>query len=140
DETDRQLYRFTDNGGRQVGMRFDLTVPLARFAAQHAAALPRPFKRYQIAPVWRGENTQAARYREFMQCDFDTIRSESVLADIEMNIVIESPMRAIGLERFKIRINNRQVLSGWLAQLGLEDQAVVGLRGLPKLPKIGRER
>lgn len=140
DETDRQLYRFTDNGGRQVGMRFDLTVPLARFAAQHAAALPRPFKRYQIAPVWRGENTQAGRYREFMQCDFDTIGTESVLADIEMLIVIDSLMRAIGLERFKIRINNRQVLSGLLEQLGLEGQAVLVLRALDKLPKIGREQ
>jgi len=83
DETDRQIYRFQDNGGRDVGMRFDLTVPLARFAAQHSAQLGMPFKRYHIAPVWRGENPQAGRYREFVQCDFDTIGTESVLADIE---------------------------------------------------------
>jgi histidyl-tRNA synthetase len=67
DETDKQLYKFEDHGGRSVGMRFDLTVPLARFAAQHFSELPMPFKRYHLAKVWRGENTQAGRYREFMQ-------------------------------------------------------------------------
>ena len=77
DETDKQLYRFQDHGGRDVGMRFDLTVPLARFAAQHIQELGTPFKRYHIANVWRGENTQRGRYREFMQCDFDTIGTES---------------------------------------------------------------
>jgi histidyl-tRNA synthetase len=90
DETDRQLYRFQDNGGRDVGMRFDLTVPLARFAAQHINTLGTPFKRYHLAPVWRGENTQAGRYREFVQCDFDTIGTESVVADIEAVTVINS--------------------------------------------------
>jgi len=73
DETDKQLYQFKDHGGREVGMRFDLTVPLARFAAQHINTLGTPWKRYHIASVWRGENTQAGRFREFMQCDFDTI-------------------------------------------------------------------
>ena len=73
EETDKQLYRFQDHGGRDVGLRFDLTVPLARFAAQHIGQLGLPFKRYHIATVWRGENTQRGRYREFMQCDFDTI-------------------------------------------------------------------
>ena len=140
DETDRQLYRFTDNGGREVGMRFDLTVPLARFAAQHIASLQVPFKRYQIAPVWRGENTQAGRYREFVQCDFDTIGTESVMADIEMVVVIDALMSAIGIERFKIRINNRQILTGLLDSLGLQDHSVAVLRALDKLPKIGREK
>ncbi len=73
EESDKQLYRFEDHGGRSVGMRFDLTVPLARFVAQHIGELGTPFKRYHIATVWRGENTQRGRYREFMQCDFDTI-------------------------------------------------------------------
>lgn len=140
DETDRQLYRFTDNGGRDVGMRFDLTVPLARFAAQHIASLQVPFKRYHIAPVWRGENTQAGRYREFVQCDFDTIGTESVMADIEMVVVIDALMSAIGIDRFKIRINNRQILTGLLESLGLQDQSVAVLRSLDKLPKIGREK
>jgi len=140
DETDRQLYHFTDNGGREVGMRFDLTVPLARFAAQHISDLKTPFKRYHIAPVWRGENTQAGRYREFVQCDFDTVGTESVMADIEMVVVIDALMTAIGIERFSIRINNRQVLTGLLEGLGLQDRAVAVLRALDKLPKIGREK
>ncbi len=139
DETDRQLYKFTDNGGREVGLRFDLTVPLARFAAQHIASLTIPFKRYHIAPVWRGENTQAGRYREFMQCDFDTIGTQSVVADIEMIVVIDSLMRAIGFERFKMRINNRAVLSGLLEHLGLLEKSVPVLRSLDKLSKIGRD-
>ncbi len=73
EESDKQLYRFTDHGGRDVALRFDLTVPLARFVAQYHHELGLPFKRYHIAPVWRGENTQRGRYREFVQCDFDTI-------------------------------------------------------------------
>lgn len=140
EETDRQLYHFTDQGGREVGLRFDLTVPLARFAAQHIAELKTPFKRYHIAPVWRGENTQAGRYREFMQCDFDTVGTESVMADIEMVVVIDALLSAIGIDRFTIRINNRQVLSGLLEGLGLRDHSVAILRSLDKLPKIGREQ
>ncbi len=140
DETDRQIYRFQDNGGRDVGMRFDLTVPLARFAAQHIGTLGTPFKRYQIAPVWRGENPQAGRYREFVQCDFDTIGTESVLADIEAVAVINNLLEAIGFDRFTISINNRVILSGLLEQLGLSDRTVPVLRSLDKLAKIGREK
>jgi len=140
EETDRQLYHFTDHGGREVGLRFDLTVPLARFAAQHIAELKTPFKRYHIAPVWRGENTQAGRYREFYQCDFDTVGTESVMADIEMVVVIDALLSAIGIDGFTVRINNRQILSGLLEGLGLEDRSVAVLRALDKLPKIGRER
>ena len=110
EETDRQLYHFRDHGDRPVGMRFDLTVPLARFAAQHIAKLGTPFKRYHIAPVWRGENTQAGRYREFIQCDFDTIGTESVVADIETAMVIHQLLLEIGIQDFQIRINNRQIL------------------------------
>ena len=113
DETDRQMYRFEDHGGRQVGMRFDLTVPLARFAAQHIGKLGTPFKRYHIAPVWRGENTQTGRFREFVQCDFDTIGTESVVADIEAALVIHELLTEIGISQFQIRINNRKVLSGF---------------------------
>ena len=87
-ETDKQLYRFQDHGGRDVGLRFDLTVPLARFAAQHIGELGTPFKRYHIATVWRGENTQRGRYREFMQCDFDTIGTRSPTADAETVLVV----------------------------------------------------
>ncbi|MGB1925862.1 MAG: histidine--tRNA ligase [Rubripirellula sp.] len=140
DETDRQIYRFQDNGGREVGMRFDLTVPLARFAAQHASKLGMPFKRYHIAPVWRGENPQAGRYREFVQCDFDTIGTESVLADIEAVAVINRLLSTLGFDRFTIHVNNRVVLSGLLDHLGLADQAVPILRSLDKLAKIGRDK
>ena len=140
DETDRQLYRFQDHGGRDVGMRFDLTVPLARFAAQHINTLGTPFKRYHIAPVWRGENTQRGRYREFMQCDFDTIGTTSVASDIETGLVMHDLLRAIGFERFTIRVNNRQVLNGLLEKLNLSEVSTPVLRSLDKLGKIGVEK
>lgn len=123
DETDRQMYRFEDAGGRQVGMRFDLTVPLARYCAQHINELGTPFKRYHIAPVWRGENTHRGRYREFMQCDFDTIGSQSLVTDIEVAVVIHELLNQIGISDFTLRINNRQVLNGLLEQLGLRDRS-----------------
>jgi histidyl-tRNA synthetase len=139
EETDRQLYHFRDHGDRPVGLRFDLTVPLARFAAQHIAKLGTPFKRYHIAPVWRGENTQAGRYREFLQCDFDTIGTESVVADIETALVIHRLLIEIGIEDFQLRINNRQILTGLLDKLGLLDKSGPVLRSLDKLDKIGRD-
>jgi histidyl-tRNA synthetase len=137
EETDKQLYKFQDAGGRWIGLRFDLTVPLARFTAQHIAELGTPFKRYHIATVWRGENTQRGRYREFMQCDFDTIGTRSNAADIETALVIHDLLCAIGLNDFTIRINNRMVLSGLLEQFGLADRSVAVLRALDKLSKIG---
>ena len=140
EETDKQLYKFEDHGGRAVGLRFDLTVPLARFAAEHIGTLGTPFKRYHIATVWRGENTQRGRYREFMQCDFDTIGTHSIAADIETALVIHDLMRAIGFDDFTIRINNRQVLTGLLQKLDLADRSGAILRALDKLGKIGRDR
>jgi histidyl-tRNA synthetase len=135
EETDKQLYRFTDHGGRDVGMRFDLTVPFARFCAQHIATLGTPFKRYHMATVWRGENTQRGRYREFMQCDFDTIGTMSPVADLEMVLVVHDLLRAIGVERFTIRVNDRRVLSGVLTALGLAGRSTDVLRSLDKLGK-----
>jgi histidyl-tRNA synthetase len=137
EETDKQLYRFTDHGGREVGMRFDLTVPFARFAAQHVHDLGLPFKRYHMATVWRGENTQRGRYREFMQCDFDTIGTTSGVADLEMVLVVHDLLAAIGLERFSIRINDRRVLAGVLERVGLADRSTGVLRSLDKLAKAG---
>ncbi|MBN1852391.1 MAG: histidine--tRNA ligase [Pirellulales bacterium] len=137
EETDKQLYQFEDHGGRSVGLRFDLTVPLARFVAQHAATLGMPFKRYHIGTVWRGENTQRGRYREFLQCDFDTIGTESIVADIETVLVIHDLFRAIGFSRFTILVNDRRVLSGLLQNLALGRQEPAILRALDKLPKIG---
>ncbi len=145
EESDRQMYAFEDLGGRKVALRFDLTVPLARFIAQHASELGLPFKRYHIATVWRGENTQRGRYREFMQCDFDTIGTRSVAADIETALVIHDLVSQIGVTfgkplPFTIRVNNRAVLSGLLAKLGLSEKSVALLRALDKLGKIGREK
>ena len=139
DETDRQMYRFM-HGDRDVAMRFDLTVPLARFVAQHENAIGMPFKRYHIGSVWRGERPQAGRFREFAQCDFDTIGSTSIASDIEMLLVINDLLRAIGFEKFQIRLNNRKVLNGLLQKSGLENESVVVLRALDKLAKNGREK
>lgn len=140
EETDKQVYCFEDHGGRRVGLRFDLTVPLARFSAQHIGELGTPLKRYQIAPVWRGENTQKGRYREFVQCDFDTIGTKSIIADIEIALVIHDLFIALGCESFKIHINNRKILTGLLSSLGIEDQTVTMLRCLDKLSKVSREK
>lgn len=143
DETDKQLYRFKDPGGREVGMRFDLTVPFARFSAQHIAELGVPFKRYHLAKVWRGENTQAGRYREFMQCDFDSIGTTSVLSDVETAFVVNDVMERVDLRtedsftKFKIHLNSRKILNGALEKIELVDKAVPVLRALDKLAKIG---
>ena len=140
EESDRQMFRFEDHGGRDVGMRFDLTVPLARYAAQHANDLGLPFKRYHIGTVWRGEKPQVGRYREFAQCDFDTIGTTSIASDIETALVIHDLMQAIGFKKFNIRVNNRKVLNGLLEKFNVADQSVTVLRAIDKLPKIGREK
>jgi histidyl-tRNA synthetase len=136
-ESDKHLYRFLDEGGRDVALRFDLTVPFARFAAQNIGQLGTPFKRYHMGPVWRGERPQHGRYREFWQCDFDTIGTTANANDIEVALVIHDLMRALGLERFTIRVNNRLVLNGLLEELGLADRAKPVLIALDKLPKAG---
>lgn len=139
-EINKQLYRFKDAGDRDVALRFDLTVPLARFVAQHYTALGLPFKRYHLGTVWRGESPQAGRFREFMQCDFDTIGTLSNAADVEIALVINDLFVALGFDRFEIRVNNRLVLNGLLAQLGLAGKTSALLRSLDKLAKIGRDK
>ena len=140
EESDKQVFRFTDQGDRDVAMRFDLTVPLARYSAQHIQELGTPFRRYHIAPVWRGERPARGRYREFMQCDFDTIGSTSNAVDIETLLVINDLFEKIGIERFTIRVNNRKVLNGLLQKNDLQEHAVGILRVLDKLDKIGRDK
>lgn len=137
EESDKQLFRFTDQGDRDVAMRFDLTVPFARFAAQHINELGIPFKRYHIGTVWRAEKPQKGRYREFIQCDFDTIGTDANAADVESLLVIHDLLVAIGFERFTIRVNNRKVLNGLLQQLGLQEKSTGVLRALDKLHKVG---
>lgn len=139
EESDKQLFRFMDQGDRDVAMRFDLTVPLARFAAEHFNEIGTPFKRYHIGTVWRGEKPHRGRFREFMQCDFDTIGTDSNLADIETLLVIHDLMDRIGFSSFTIRINNRLILNGLLDLLGLSGQTTGILRALDKLPKIGSD-
>ena len=142
EETDRQLYRF-QHDRHDVALRFDLTVPFARFAAMYVPKLGVPFKRYHLGPVWRGENTQKGRYREFWQCDFDTIGTTANAADIEVALVIHDLMLALGIERFEVRVNNRLVLNGLLEELGQVCRIVPVLRALDKLDKLvqkgGRE-
>lgn len=140
EESDKQLFRFTDAGNRDVSMRFDLTIPFARFAAQHLNDIGTPFKRYHIGTVWRAEKPQRGRFREFMQCDFDTIGTESNVADIETLFVIHDLFESIGFTKFSIRINNRLLLNGLLEELELTEKATGVLRALDKLPKIGREK
>jgi len=144
-ETDKQMFRFEDQGGRDVAMRFDLTVPFARFAAQHLNDIGTPFKRYHVGTVWRAEKPQKGRFREFMQCDFDTIGTRSNAADIETLLVIHDLFEAIGKEfaipdfDFRIHVNNRMVLNGLLESLGVQEKSADVLRSLDKLPKIGRD-
>ena len=139
DESDKQVFRFTDQGDRDVALRFDLTVPLARYAAQHIQELGTPFRRYHIAPVWRGERPARGRFREFMQCDFDTVGTTSNASDIETLLVINDLFEKIGIERFTIRVNNRKVLNGLLEKNDLLPNASGILRCLDKLDKIGRD-
>jgi histidyl-tRNA synthetase len=120
-------------------MRFDLTVPLARFAAQHINDLGTPFKRYHIATVWRGENTQRGRYREFMQCDFDTIGTTNVAADIETVLVVNELLSELHVGEFQIQVNHRGILSGLIEKRGLAEQTPHVLRALDKLGKIGAD-
>jgi histidyl-tRNA synthetase len=140
EETDKQTYRFQDNGGRDIALRFDLTVPFARFVAQHLNEVGTPFKRYHIGSVWRGENTQRGRYREFMQCDFDIIGTDSLYADVEIALIINQLFERLGVQRFKIHLNNRKVLNGLLEAQGLLDKSTAVLRALDKLAKIGADK
>jgi len=137
-ETEKQIYRFKDNGQRDVALRFDLTVPFARFTALHQDELVFPFKRYHIAKVWRGENTQKGRYREFIQCDFDTVGSDSPAADFEILLLIRSTLRSLGLD-MEIKLNHRGLFNAFLATIGASDTSVEILRAVDKLAKAGLE-
>lgn len=137
-ETEKQVFRFTDNGGRDVAMRFDLTVPFARFTAEHKSEIYFPFKRYHIAKVWRGEKPQAGRYREFYQCDIDTVGSDSAASDFEILGAIKATLEAIGIRKFKIHINHRGVFNRFLGALGVSEKGEDILRCVDKLAKVGK--
>jgi histidyl-tRNA synthetase len=137
-ETEKQIYRFKDNGDRDVALRFDLTVPFARFIAEHRAELSLPFKRYHIAKVWRGENSQRGRYREFTQCDFDIVGSNSAAADFEILLMMRNTLRLIGAGDVTIRMSHRGLFNRFLTTLGAADKSVDILRVVDKLAKVGR--
>jgi histidyl-tRNA synthetase len=141
-ENDKLVYRVqgAKSETAEMGLRFDLTVPFARFAARHVPELGTPFKRYAMGPVWRGERPGHGRYREFWQCDFDTIGTTANGSDIEVALVINDLFAALGFDKFELRVNNRLVLTGLLDSLGLADKSGPVLRALDKLPKVGRER
>ena len=139
-DTDKQVYRFSDHGGRNVALRFDLTVPFARFMAMHRGKLVLPFKRYHIAKAWRGENTQKGRFREFMQCDFDIVGTEAVSADFEILTLMVRSMRALGIGEYRIHFSHRETLSSFLSLLNLNDVSQDVLRTVDKLQKLGEQK
>ncbi len=139
-ETDKQVYRFIDNGSRDVAMRFDLTVPFARYMALHRPELYLPFKRYHVGKVFRGENTQRGRYREFTQCDFDIVGTTAESADLEIILMIVSAFRALGVEGITIHISHRGVFNRFLAHNGVSHRTEEVLRSVDKIRKVGREK
>ncbi|WZO99170.1 histidine--tRNA ligase [Isosphaeraceae bacterium EP7] len=141
DEVLRQIFEVVNKGGEtgKLALRFDLTVPLARFVAKHVDQIGIPFKRYAIGSVFRGERPAKGRFREFTQCDFDTVGTESPVADAETAQVIYESLKAIGVPAFTIALNNRKVLDGLLDTLGILDRGPAVLRALDKLAKIGRD-
>lgn len=139
-ETEKQIYRFT-KGETDLSLRFDLTVPLAKFVAENYNDLVFPFKRYQIGKVYRGEKAQKGRYREFYQCDIDIIGDGelSTINDAQMPSVIYNTFRELGFDNFTICINNRKILNGLFNSLGLNNKATDILRIIDKIEKIGSE-
>ncbi|GAA0725449.1 histidine--tRNA ligase [Clostridium malenominatum] len=138
-ETEKQIYRF-NKGDTDISLRFDLTVPLARYVSQHFNDLNFPFRRYHIAKVYRGERNQKGRFREFYQCDIDIIGNGklSIINDAEIPSVIYSTFKELGFEDFTIRINNRKILNGFFESLNIENKGDV-LRTIDKIEKIGED-
>ena len=139
EEVEAETFKFTDKGEREVGLRFDLTVPLARIVATNPH-LPKPFKRYAIGKAWRYDRPQAGRYREFEQADVDIIGAESPAADAEVVLVALEFLRRIFGDEYIIKINNRKVLKGLTEQAGVPDNlAFECFRAIDKLDKINRK-
>ena len=140
-ETEKQIYRFT-KGDADLALRFDLTVPLAKYVALHYNDLAFPFRRYQIGKVYRGERAQRGRFREFYQADIDIIGDGklSIVNEAEIPSIIYKTFTTLGLKRFQIRVNNRKILNGFYAMQGLTDKAGDIMRTVDKLDKIGPEK
>lgn len=137
-ETEKQIYRFV-KGDADLSLRFDLTVPLAKYVALHQGQLTFPFRRYQIGKVYRGERAQRGRFREFYQADIDIIGDEKldIMNEAEIPSIIYRAFTSLGLKRFKIRINNRKLLNGFFDMLGLNDKSQAVMQTIDKLDKIG---
>lgn len=140
-ETEKQIYRFT-KGDADLSLRFDLTVPLAKYVALHHNELAFPFRRFQVGKVYRGERAQRGRFREFYQADIDVIGDGAldITNEAEVPAIIYKTFTTLGLRRFKIRVNNRKVLGGLFEALGLKEQAGDVMRTVDKLEKIGPEK
>jgi histidyl-tRNA synthetase len=140
DEGEKLLYKFEDNGGRQVALRYDLTVPLARVVAQYRD-IPKPFRRYQLGTVWRAEKPAHGRFREFMQCDADIVGTASPLADADCIAAGIMGLQSLGLKKFEVRIGHRGVLNDILQQFGVDspEQQTAVLRNLDRIDKSGRD-
>ena len=140
-ETEKQIYRF-QKGDSDLALRFDLTVPLAKYVALHCNDLAFPFRRFQISKVYRGERAQRGRFREFYQADIDIIGDGKldVLNEAEIPAIIYKVFRGFGLTRFQIRVNNRKILNGFYAMLGLSEKSGDIMRTVDKLDKIGAEK
>ena len=140
-ETEKQIYRF-QKGDSDLALRFDLTVPLAKYVALHCNDLAFPFRRYQISKVYRGERAQRGRFREFYQADIDIIGDGKldILNEAEIPAIIYKVFRGFGLTRFQIRVNNRKILTGFYAMLGLSEKSGDIMRSVDKLDKIGAEK
>ena len=140
-ETEKQIYRF-QKGDTDLSMRFDLTVPLAKYVALHYGQLTFPFRRYQIGKVYRGERAQRGRFREFYQADIDIIGDGQldIINEAEIPSIIYKTFSKMGLNRFKIRINNRKVLNGFFEMLGLSERSGDVMRTIDKLEKIGADK
>jgi histidyl-tRNA synthetase len=137
-ENEKLMYHFADQGGREVGLRYDLTVPLARFIASNESEVVFPFKRYHIAPVWRAEKPQRGRFREFWQCDADIVGSPSMIADAEIVSIMAEALVAVGLPNFEIQISHRRLLEGIARSAGVPDErSGTVYRSVDKLGKIG---
>ena len=139
-ETEKQIYRFT-KGDSDLSLRFDLTVPLAKYVALHYSELSFPFRRFQVGKVYRGERAQRGRFREFYQADIDVIGDESldIANDAEIPAIIYTLFSRLGLKRFQIRINNRKILNGFYAILGLSEKSGDIMRTVDKIEKIGAD-
>ncbi len=139
-ETEKQIYRFT-KGDSDLSLRFDLTVPLAKYVALHYNELAFPFRRYQIGKVYRGERAQRGRFREFYQADIDVIGDGEldIINDAEIPAIIYTVFTRLGLKKFQIRINNRRVLNGFYRMQGLEEKSGDIMRTVDKLDKIGQD-